>query len=212
MFSLIPRAISVTTITVVLCLIQLSILSVSCTNVTKFTMFLRYQEPYAVKHNEMTGIIPEQLEIINRKCPGIHIDLRIVSWPLQESKQIATSSNPITLIQERENIRNDTNLILGAWSRHHTDHTDLFGAYPLVWSPGMVVIVHRDRLAPGAKLFRAIGDSMLLMYNGVLVAAFVGIFVWCMVSNFFLVGNKVSSHPTHYSTLIYLYVNVKACE
>ena len=170
-------------IAVIAYLIQWNVLSVSCSNVTKFTMFLQYQEPYAVKHDQMTGIIPEQLEIINRKCPGIQIDLRIVPWSLQELKRIAAATDPIALIQERENLRNDTNLILGAWNSHHTEHIDRFKAYPLVHSPGMAVIVHRDRLAPGAKLFRAIGDSLLLMYNGVLVAAFVGIFVWLIVSS-----------------------------
>ena len=60
--------------------------------------------------------------------------------------------------------------------RHH------FLAYPFIESQGIVGVVHRDKIGLGNKLWEAMLDSAIIMYNGFLLAAIMGVLIWCVVS------------------------------
>ena len=57
-----------------------------------------------------------------------------------------------------------------------------FLAYPFIESQGIVGVVHRDTIGLGQKLWDAMLDSAIIMYNGLLLAAIVGVVIWCVVS------------------------------
>ena len=119
------------------------------------------------------------------KCENLTIETKQVHWSLDELKAITESADPLTAIKEREHLKSiDRNIIIGMNNNpNFFDSPRKFHAYPFVYSRGIVAVVHRDMIGLGKKLFLAMADSAIIMYNGFLLAVIVGVVIWVIVSN-----------------------------
>ena len=168
-------------------ILSISILRLyTCVKQHNFSVHLLQMEPYVGKRgNEVVGIVPQQLKIINKKCENINIHMEIVPWSMEEMKDITKSSHPLDLLRTKKQFNESENIVLGALNYDHLDPVHKhFIAIPIAHSKGLAGIVHRDTIGLGVKLYEAMYDSVLIIYNGVLLAAVFGVVLWCVVGSF----------------------------
>lgn len=158
-----------------------------------YTAYLTHNAPYVWKKNQtVDGIIPQLIRILQRECTQFRINIKIVDWSLEELNQITVSRDPIKLLQSKPGFLKDDpatvsgNIILGTSNFNNLDsHGKKFISLPVVHSKGLAGVVHRDTIGIGLKLYNAMNDSMLILYNGLLLTVIAGVIIWWVVSEMF---------------------------
>lgn len=160
------------------------------TTLIRYTAYLIENAPYVWKrdNNIADGIIPKLIRIIQRECTQVRIDVQIMDWSMEELNRIRTSKNPVDVLKNQTGFNvsgTGENFILGATNFHDLDSQDsAFMAIPVVHSKGLAGIVHRDSIGIGLKLYEAMADSMLIIYNGLFLSIIAGVMIWWAVSEY----------------------------
>lgn len=158
------------------------------TTATTFTTYLISSAPYIWKQDEqITGIIPQLIRVVEKECPQFRMNVKLVDWSLGELNQIIASDDPLKMLRDKPEFNETTtmeHIILGTTNYNNLDiHGNRFKPVSIIHSNGLAGVVHRDSIGIGLKLYHAMLDSMLIIYNGILVTIIVGALVWCLVSS-----------------------------
>jgi len=157
-----------------------------CEATTKYTVFMVHAEPYSWQNgSRVVGLIPNLFKILSVKCENLEFEIMQVHWSMEELRSITVSTDPLSAIKKRERLTNiNQNIIIGMNNNpNFFESPRKFHAYPFVYSRGIVAVVHRDTIGLGQKLYLAMADSAIIMYNGVLMAVIVGVLIWVIVSD-----------------------------
>lgn len=174
-------------------------------NQTVFDVYLTLNPPYVWQrtNGKEDGTVPQLLRVVESECEEFKLKIKTVSWSSEELNQILRSNDPTKSLNEKlkkgsngddtftadsqnnnnSNITNIKNIIIGASSTQLSEkQRKKFTSFSVAHSNGLAGIVHRETIGIGIKLFHAMCDSMLILYNGFLLSVIFGVLIWWIVS------------------------------